>query len=230
MAKKKRPSLKDYLSTGQVVAGDEMERAAPLEETLDLPPAEAPSPPKKRASAARKPGRGVMKRKKAAPDGDKDMPEATEAPLPDSAAGEKTAAEERETPSDAAAEASSPERGEGGAAAGKPREDDARATEAGSDSVFEQCEGLRLFVGLLCDEDRKTWEKIFAAARTEFLPLDFIERREDFRTMDRSRFTLFKLEEAGKPLFHVRTSVQIREPLIALLKWDETGKAAIYRP
>ena len=47
--------------------------------------------------------------------------------------------------------------------------------------------------------------------------------------MDRSRFTLFRLETAGEPLFHVRTSVQIREPLIALLKWDETGKIFIYR-
>ncbi len=230
MAKKKRPSLKDYLSTGQVVAEVEQEQTAPHEETPALPPAEAPSAPKKRASAARKPGGGGAKRKNAAPDGDKDMPEAAEALLPRDAAAAEGNTPAEETPSEAVAEAPSSGQGEGDAAAGMPQDDDAAVTEAGSGPGIEQSRELDGFIELLCDEDRKTWEKIFAAAGTEFLPLDFIERREDFRTMDRGRFTLFKLEEAGKPLFHVRTSVQIREPLIALLKWDETGKAAIYRP
>ncbi|MFA7621763.1 MAG: hypothetical protein WCY56_07970 [Aminobacteriaceae bacterium] len=85
-------------------------------------------------------------------------------------------------------------------------------------------------VGMLCEEDKKTWKRLFEAADTEFMPLDYVERREDFRTMDRDRFSLFRLEAPGAPLFHVRSSVQIREPLAALIKLDEAGKVYVYRP
>lgn len=182
MAKKKRPSLKDFLSTGQVIADEEQEQPASLEETPGALPAAEPSAPEKKPAKTRKPRSNAAKKK---------------SPVPDESAGPSTG------------ESSSP--------------------DEGSVVLQEPSGELRSFVDMLCGEDRKTWEKIFTATGAEFLPLDFVERREDFRTMDRSRFTLFKLEEAGKPLFHVRTSVQIREPLIALLKWDETGKATIYR-
>lgn len=183
MAKKKRPSLKDFLSTGQVIAEEGQEESAPLQETPAVPAAGEPSAPEKKPAKTRKPRSGAAKKI---------------TPVPDESAG--------------------PSAGEGAS------HDDGTAAQP------EPSGELRSFVDMLCGEDRKTWEKIFAITGAEFLPLDFVERREDFRTMDRSRFTLFKLEEAGKPLFHIRTSVQIREPLIALLKWDETGKATVYRP
>ncbi len=188
MAKKKRPSLKDYLSTGQVISEEAQEQPAPLEEAPAAPPADESSAPEKKPAKARK------TRSSAA----------------------KTGASKKKTP--VADESAGPTTGE------DPSPDEGTAAQQESSGE------LRSFVDMLCGEDRKTWEKIFAVTGAEFLPLDFVERREDFRTMDRSRFTLFKLEEAGKPLFHVRTSVQIREPLIALLKWDETGKATVYRP
>jgi len=187
MAKKKRPSLKDYLSTGQVIAEEAQEQPAPLEEAPAAPSAGEPSAPEKKPAKARKPRSSAAKIGAAK----------KKTPVPDENTGPSTG------------ESSSP--------------------DEGSVVLQEPSGELRSFVDMLCGEDRKTWEKIFAVTGAEFLPLDFVERREDFRTMDRSRFTLFKLEEAGKPLFHVRTSVQIREPLIALLKWDETGKATIYR-
>lgn len=182
MAKKKRPSLKDFLSTGEVIAEKEQEPSASLEDAPAAPSADEQSALKKKPAKARKPRSSAAKKK---------------SPVP----------EESAPPS--AGECASP--------------DDGTAAQP------ELSGELRSFIDLLCGEDRKTWEKIFAVAEAEFLPLDFVERREDFRTMDRSRFTLFKLEEAGKPLFHVRTSVQIREPLVALLKWDETGKATIFK-
>lgn len=85
-------------------------------------------------------------------------------------------------------------------------------------------------VAILCEEDKKTWKSLLEAADTEFIPLDYVECREDFRTMDRDRFSLFRLEVPGAPLLHVRSSVQIREPLAALIKLDETGKVYVYRP
>lgn len=183
MAKKKRPSLKDYLSTGQVIAEEAQEQPASLEEAPAVPPAGELPAPKKKPAKARTPRTGAAKKATPAPD------EGTAA-----SAGEDV-----------------------------PLEDGTAAQQVLSGE-------LRSFIDMLCGEDRKTWEKIFTVTGAEFLPLDFVERREDYRTMDRSRFTLFRLDEAGKPLFHVRTSVQIREPLIALLKWDETGKATVYRP
>ncbi|MDI9370948.1 MAG: hypothetical protein GX181_10105 [Synergistaceae bacterium] len=83
---------------------------------------------------------------------------------------------------------------------------------------------------MLNEEDAGTWMPVFRTADVEFLPLELVERREDFRKMDRVRFTLFKLEKPGEPLFHVRSSVRICEPLAALIKWDETGKVQVFLP
>lgn len=88
--------------------------------------------------------------------------------------------------------------------------------------------GIASLLEMFTPRDRDMWEKIFAMAETEFLPLNLVERREDFRTMERDRFTLFRLEERGGPLLHVRSSVQIREPVACLLKWDETGRVSIF--
>lgn len=173
---KKRPSLKDYLSTGDVVVGEESAAAeAEKEKEKGVKKAAADKP--KKAPA----------RKKAAPEGEK-----------------KPVARAKKAP----ARAKKPDVGK---AAGGLSADEAGLLE------------------MLAPEDRPMWEKLFAAAETDFLPLDLVERREDFRTMPRDRFTLFRLEEAGKALFHVRTSVQIREPLVCLIKWDETGKISVFR-
>ncbi len=164
MAKKKRPSLKDFLATGIVDTGE------------DRAPREA----------------------EASSDGGVDET--------------ARAAAEPEVP-ESAVESAPPQ-----AETKDPRLGEAVPSE------------LSDLLAMLCSEDRRTWERVFAAAEAEFLPLDLVERREDFRTMDRTRFTLFRLEAPGEPLFHVRTSVQIREPLAALIKWDETGRASVYRP
>ena len=67
------------------------------------------------------------------------------------------------------------------------------------------------------------------AAAIEERPIgELSARREEFRTLDRSRYTLFLLETPQGTLTPVRTSVRIRDPLAALLLWDETGSAVVY--
>jgi hypothetical protein len=196
MAKKKRPSLKNYLATGQVMT-EEAEREQspePAEETPVLPASLEKDDPgqgiEAEALPEKKSPQKVRRRKAPEKKASKDSPGIP----PETGLVE----------SGPVSQASSPDERSGG-------------------------EG-RTLLDMLCEEDKKTWEKILAEADVEFLPLEFIERREDFRTMDRSRFTLFRLDREGEPLFHVRTSVQIREPLVALLKWDETGRVSVYRP
>ena len=83
----------------------------------------------------------------------------------------------------------------------------------------------------LTEADRKMWEPILSSgAGVQISPLDFVSVREDFRTMDRSRFTYYILDGEGGPLRPVRSSVQIRESLMLLLKWDEIGVLTLYEP
>ncbi|NLK18194.1 MAG: hypothetical protein GX310_00130 [Synergistaceae bacterium] len=171
---KRRPSLKDFLATGDVV----VDEAVTEEKEKEGTPAAA---------------------KKTAPAKKKAAGEAKKAAVGD---GKKPAARAKKT----------------AARAKKPSAEKAGLT-ADEAALLE----------MLAPEDKPMWEKLFAAAETEFLPLDLVERREDFRTMARDRYTLFRLGEAGEPLFHVRTSVQIREPLVCLIKWDETGKISVFR-
>ena len=87
------------------------------------------------------------------------------------------------------------------------------------------------FLALLAEADRKIWEPmLLAGTEIQILPLNFVVLREDFRTMDRNRFTCYILDREGEPLRPIRTSVQIREPLALLLKWDEMGALIIYDP
>jgi hypothetical protein len=197
MVKKKRPSLKNYLATGQVlpdetalepksesIAGAE---PAPVSEEADASPQVEGAPVPRKKSP-----RKVQRKKSPAKNKSGDIRETPSNTCPVHAGN-----------TDSVPQPPCPE--------GKTGEEASRLLD------------------MLCEEDMKTWGKIFADADVEFLPLDFIERREDFRTMDRSRFTLFRLDGEGTSLFHVRTSVQIREPLVALLKWDETGRVSVYR-
>ena len=189
---KKRPSLKNYLSTGEVFAGEESLPAHGETAGKAASPETAPEESKKPAAKT-----------KAAPSKKKAQ----------AAPGKKTAGEKK-TPVPRSLKKNTPPAPE------KPSEEKGEeAHSGGTDSLLE----------MLAPEDRALWGNLFGAAETEFLPLDLVERREDFRTMPRDRFTLFRLEEPGKPLHHVRTSVQIREPLVCLIKWDETGRISVFR-
>jgi hypothetical protein len=88
---------------------------------------------------------------------------------------------------------------------------------------------VRAFLELLSESDRRTWEPVLRSG-TEIRkpPFDAAALREDFRLMDRARFTYYILDGQNAPLRPVRTSVQIREPFVLLLKWDETGVLDIY--
>ena len=82
---------------------------------------------------------------------------------------------------------------------------------------------------LLGDADREQWTPLLTAAAIEERPIgELSARREEFRTLDRNRYTLFLLDTPKGTLTPVRTSVRIREPLAALLLWDETGSAVVY--
>ena len=82
---------------------------------------------------------------------------------------------------------------------------------------------------LLGDADREQWTALLTAAAVEERPIgELSARREEFRTLDRNRYTLFLLDTPKGTLTPVRTSVRIREPLAALLLWDETGSAVVY--
>jgi len=198
---KKRPSLKNYLSTGEVFAGEESLPAHG--ETAGKAVSGTEADPAAFSETAPEESKKATAKKKAAPSKKK-------AP----AAPGKKPAGEKKTPVPRSLKKNTPPAPE------KPSEEKGEeAHSGGTDSLLE----------MLAPEDRALWGNLFGAAETEFLPLDLVERRGDFRTMPRDRFTLFRLEEPGKPLHHVRTSVQIREPLVCLIKWDETGRIFVFR-
>lgn len=87
-----------------------------------------------------------------------------------------------------------------------------------------------MILDLLSERDRRTWEPIFSAGtEIRVAPLDFVALREEFRNADRNRYTYYLLADGEDHLRPVRTSVQIREPVKGLLKWDETGVLTFYR-
>lgn len=87
-----------------------------------------------------------------------------------------------------------------------------------------------VILDLLSERDRRTWEPIFSAGtEIRVAPLDFVALREEFRNADRNRYTYYLLADGEDHLRPVRTSVQIREPVKGLLKWDETGVLTFYR-
>ena len=87
-----------------------------------------------------------------------------------------------------------------------------------------------MILDLLSERDRRTWEPIFnAGTEVRVASLDLIALREEFRNADRNRYTYYLLADGEDHLRPVRTSVQIREPVKGLLKWDETGVLTFYR-
>ena len=105
-------------------------------------------------------------------------------------------------------------------------------TELESEEKSPELESRTIdFLEFLSLSDRETWEPILRAeVELQMLPIDFVALREDFRTMDRNRFTYYILDRKGEPLRPIRTSVQIREPLMFLIKWDEMGILTLYAP
>jgi hypothetical protein len=78
-------------------------------------------------------------------------------------------------------------------------------------------------------EDSNTWEPVFkAGARIKTEKTDLVELRNFFRTMDRVRFTLYILENEKSTMRIIRSGVQIREPFILFLLWDDMGAASVY--
>ena len=87
-----------------------------------------------------------------------------------------------------------------------------------------------MILAILSERDRRTWEPIFnAGTEIRVAPLDLVALREEFRNADRNRYTYYLLANGKDHLRPVRTSVQIREPVKGLLKWDETGVLTFYR-
>ena len=86
-----------------------------------------------------------------------------------------------------------------------------------------------MILALFSAEDSNTWEPIFkAGAEIKKEKIDLVELRDFFRIMDRARFTLYVLKNEKTAMQIIRSSVQIREPFILFLLWDDTGVASIY--
>ena len=84
-------------------------------------------------------------------------------------------------------------------------------------------------VELLSTDDSNTWGPIFrAGAEIKNEKTDLSELREFFRTMDRVKFTLYILENVKSNMRIIRSSVQIREPFLLFLLWDDAGVASVY--
>ncbi|MCL1941278.1 MAG: hypothetical protein FWG09_04985 [Synergistaceae bacterium] len=84
-------------------------------------------------------------------------------------------------------------------------------------------------LGFFSEEDLATWEPVFkAGAEIKKEKLDLVGLRNFFRTMDRVRFTLYILESEKAAMRIIRSGVQIREPFLLFLLWDDIGVASIY--
>jgi hypothetical protein len=84
-------------------------------------------------------------------------------------------------------------------------------------------------IELFSPEDSNIWETVFkAGAKIKKEKIDLVELRNFFRIMDRVRFTLFILESEKTKMRSIRSSVQIREPFLLFLLWDDTGVATVY--
>jgi len=86
-------------------------------------------------------------------------------------------------------------------------------------------------VELFSADDSNTWGPIFnAGAEIKYEKADVSELREFYRTMDRIKFTLYILENEKTNMRIIRSSVQIREPFVLFLLWDDAGVASVYIP
>jgi len=95
----------------------------------------------------------------------------------------------------------------------------------------DEKENINKLLELLSSEDLSTWEPIFkAGAHIKKEKADLVELRNLFITMDRAKYTLYKLENERITMRTVRFGVQIMEPYLLFLLWDDTGVATVYVP
>ena len=102
-----------------------------------------------------------------------------------------------------------------------------------SDSGRKPASAARIdaFLDLLAPTDLEMWKSILGAGTAvQVLHLDVTSFREEFRAMDRSRFTCYSLAKKNEPLCPIRSDSQIQDHLMLLLKWDETGILTVYDP
>ena len=87
------------------------------------------------------------------------------------------------------------------------------------------------FLKVLTPRDLEVWEPILRAGiEIKELPLDYASLRKAFRVTDKVRFTYYILEREAMPLRSIRTSAEIREPLLLVIGWDEMGTLTLYWP
>ena len=106
---------------------------------------------------------------------------------------------------------------------------DTSKTAADKEAAEGKAVNADKLLGLFSEEDLVTWEPVFkAGAEIEKGKTDLVELRNFFRTMDRTRFTLYILENEKITMRLIRSGVQIREPFLLFLLWDDIGVASIY--
>ena len=106
---------------------------------------------------------------------------------------------------------------------------DTSKTVVDKENTEEKVVNTEKLLGLFSPEDLYTWEPVFkAGAEIKKEKTDLVELRNFFRTMDRARFTLYILENEKTAMRLIRSGVQIREPFLLFLLWDDIGVASIY--
>ena len=97
------------------------------------------------------------------------------------------------------------------------------------ESADEKIINTDKLLGLFSLDDFNTWEPIIrAGAQIIREKTDLVLLRDFFRTMDRSRMTLYILESEKTAMRVIRSGVQIREPFLLFLLWDDMGVASLY--
>ena len=110
-------------------------------------------------------------------------------------------------------------------------EKDASKADVNEENADDKVINAEMLLELFSPEDSNTWEPVFkSGAEIKREQVDLAKLRDFFRTMDRARFTLYMLQDEKTTMRIIRTGVQIREPFLLLLLWDDTGVASIYIP
>ena len=100
---------------------------------------------------------------------------------------------------------------------------------ANIENTVNKAVNIDKLLGMFSPEDISTWSPVFEVGpeiRVE--KMDIVELRNFFRTMDRARFTLYILENEKTTMRTIRSGVQIREPFLLFLLWDDTGVVSLY--
>ena len=110
-------------------------------------------------------------------------------------------------------------------------EKDTSKADVNEENTDENVMSAEMLLELFSPEDSNTWKSIFeSGAEIKREQVDLVKLRDFFRTMDRARFTLYMLQDEKTTMRIIRTGVQIREPFLLFLLWDDTGVASVYIP